>query len=452
MLMIFDIVTHMKCGNCPFSSRSLFLHWFSTEAAQNFIYKTTFNSVMFNRVKGTRDFTPQEFLVQRRVFDSFRSVAQRYNFREVEVPALENMDLLTAKSGEEIKTQIFTLDKRSKEELGMRFEFTGGLARMFISIQKEVPKPVKWFSIGRVWRYEQPQAGRMREFYQYNCEVYGSPKPECDAELINLAVDSLLALGLKKTDFKVRVNNRKLLQGILEELVPKGRIDDAMRVIDKRSKISDKDFRKELEFMGDKVDLLIDNLDSGFEALEGLNSMAQEGYDELAQVLSYLDQKVVKFDLGTARGLAYYTGTVFEIYDTEGKYRALCGGGRYDNMISVFGGQETPASGFAMGYSTVSLLLEEKKLLPDKIVGPDYYIAVIEGVRDEAIKVIKRLRCKYSVDYDLNCRNLGNQMKYANNIKAQKLIVLGPEEAASGMVKVKDMKSGKEKKVSLKDL
>jgi histidyl-tRNA synthetase len=408
--------------------------------------------MVFNKVKGSTDFYPKDKYIQNEIFSNFLKTARRFSFNEVESPAFEYMNLLTKKSGEEIKTQIFNLEKKSKEELGLRFEFTASLARMFIAKQKEIPKPVKWFSIGRVWRYEQPQAGRLREFYQYNVEIFGSKKPECDAEVINLAIESLLSLGLVKKDFFVNINNRKLIQGLLLDIVNKKDLEKVLRVIDKRSKISEKVFKEELSFLSkDKIKLILELLNFSFEDLEKyeMNDSARQGYDELKNILKYLDENIVKFDLGTVRGLAYYTGTVFEIFDTKQKYRALAGGGRYDDLIELFEGQNAGATGFGMGYSTVSLLLKEKGLLPTNFVGPKYFVAIVDEVRTEAIKFISKLRKKYSVEYDLNSRNLGNQFKYANSINSENIIVFGPDELKKGQVKVKNLNSGKEKVVKI---
>ena len=408
----------------------------------------------YSKVKGVRDLYPVEKAVQEQVFSKMRSVAERYGFLQVEAPAIETMGLLCAKSGEEIKKQIFTLEKRGNEDLGLRFEYTAGLARMFIARQKSLTKPVKWFSVGRMWRYEQPQAARQREFYQFNVECIGSGKPESDAEVINLAIDALENLGLKG-EFIVKINNRKLLEGLLAGIVPKERVEDVIRVIDKKEKISAKEFEEELSFLGKEVVEQIKGLESDLEKIEGyeLGSLAGEGLSELKQVLSLVDGPV-QFDINTARGLAYYTGTVFEIYDKKQKYRALCGGGRYDSMVELFGGQSTPATGFGMGYSPVLLLLEKKGLLPEIDNRPDYFIACVSGEeRKFASGIVKRLRSKgHVVEHDLQGRNLGNQLKHANSLSARKLIVIGPDEKKSGFAKVKDMQSGKESRIEISKL
>ncbi|MBN2457643.1 histidine--tRNA ligase [Candidatus Woesearchaeota archaeon] len=410
----------------------------------------------YKKIKGATDFYPDEKSVQDEVFSRFKASAERYGFSLVEPPIIESMSLLTAKSGEEIRQQIFTIEKKGTEELGMRFEFTAGVARMFIEKQKSMQKPVKWYSIDRVWRYERPQAGRDREFYQFNAEVFGSKNPEADAEVINLAIDSLRSLGLRKDDFYVNVNNRKLLTGLLLGIVSKDRLETMMRVIDKRSKITEKEFDSELSFLDKKQLLQLKRLLSvGFSELSNfqMNDLAREGYENLRQLMQYLPKDTVRFELSTARGLAYYTGTVFEIFDSTGKYRALCGGGRYDEMISLFGGEPTPATGFGMGYSTVSMLLSDKGLMPKREQGTDYLVAVVdESVRPEAMKILAAVRKRHSAEIDLMGRSLSKQLKYANSIAARKVIFVGPEEVAKKRYKVKDMKTGKEVEKPLSEI
>jgi histidyl-tRNA synthetase len=402
----------------------------------------------YQKVKGTIDYYPEEKALQSVVFDRWHATARRYSFNLVEAPALETLSLLTAKSGEEVRSQIFTLDKRSSEELGLRFEFTASLARMFIERQKSLQKPVKWYTLDRVWRYEQPQAGRLREFYQFNVELFGSDKPESDAEIISCAIDALRSLGLTSSDFIVRVNNRKLLQGLLSDFVAVEQMDAALRSIDRYSKVTEKEFRADFEFLSDDRFLDLQKLlSSDFAGLGVLkmNELAQEGYSELKQILDYLNESCVRFDLRTARGLVYYTGTVFEIFDAKGTYRALCGGGRYDSMVESFGGQKTAATGFGMGYATVSLLLRDKGLLQEIRAGPEYFVAIVkDSVRAEAVAFVRKLRKRHSVCLDLNQRNLANQIKYANAVRATKVIFIGPDEIATGEVRIKDLANGKE--------
>src|SRR3989344_428679 len=195
----------------------------------------------FQKPKGTQDFYPEDKALQNKIFNILRSVAQKYNFQEIESPAFENIEVLTKKEGEEITSQIFTLEKRGEEKFGLRFDLTVPAARMFIAKQKEIPKPVKWFYLSRMWRYEQPQTGRLREFYQLSAEIFGSDRPEADAEAISLLIDCFLALGLTANDFLVKINNRKLLQGIVAELVPQENITKVITLIDKKEKLSEQD-------------------------------------------------------------------------------------------------------------------------------------------------------------------------------------------------------------------
>lgn len=414
---------------------------------------------MYQKPKGTRDYYPQEKAVFNYIADTFRQAAKKYGFKEVEAPAIETMDLLTAKQGDEIKQQIFVLESKGegkeKEEFGLRPDITVPVTRMFIQKQFELPRPVKWFYITRMWRYERPQQGRLREFYQFGTEIYGSDKPYADAEMIRLVIDSLLALGLKKNDFIVKINNRVLLQSLVENLGVKGKaINDVFRAIDKKSKISENDFNDELKKAG------LDNKQiNEINKLLKINDISKlkgkPGAENLQQVFELLKDKkdFIRLDLSTARGLAYYTGTVFEVFDSEGKLRSIAGGGRYDNLVSVLGGSQCPACGFGLGFATLTLLLEEKKLLPKTDSGVDYYVAPLtEKEVQKAMEIADKLRKKYSVEIDLMGRSIGKQLEYANKTGAKNIIVVGEEEVKKGTVKIKDMKTGKEKVADIASL
>ncbi|MBW2981443.1 histidine--tRNA ligase [Candidatus Woesearchaeota archaeon] len=407
----------------------------------------------FQKPTGTTDFYPEDLSIRNRVFNSLRKTANRYGFNEVESPAFEELALITKKSGEEIKKQVFTLEQKGDEQFCLRAELTPPITRMFVEKQKSIQKPVKWFGLSRMWRYERPQAGRLREFYQLSVELFGCDKADADAEIINLAINCLTDLGLTEDDFFVKINNRKLLQGLLLGIVKEDKLDDLIRIIDKVKKITPEEFEKELKLL--KIDpkeikrLLKCQTLKDVEQLK-LNKLAKEGYNELKEVFNFLDGKFVKFDISVARGLAYYTGTVFEIYDKEEKFRALAGGGRYDNLVELYGGAKSSATGFGMGYSTISLLLKEKDLLPKPDISVDYFIVIIgEENKQEALKIINKLRKKYSVDYDLQGRNIKNQMNYADSINAKKVIFIGENEIKSGMLTVKDMKTRQQSKVSI---
>jgi len=406
----------------------------------------------FRKPTGTTDFYPEEMSVRKKIFSKLRKTASRFGFNEIETPAFENLDLLTKKSGEEILGQIFTLEEKGDESFGLRFDLTVPITRMFIEKQKELPKPVKWYGLSRMWRYERPQAGRLREFYQLSVELFGCDEINADAEIINLAIGCLKNLGLDSKDFFVKVNNRKLLQGLLLGIAKKEQLEDLIRTIDKSEKITEKEFKDSLKGIGVdykevKKILKCKSLED-IEKLK-LNKEAKKGLKELKKLMKLVDKKFVEFDISVARGLAYYTGTVFEIYDKEEKFRAIAGGGRYDDLVGLFGGASTAATGFGMGYSTLSLLLKEKDLLPEPDTGVDYFVVIIGNVEEKALDIVNNLRKKYSVDYDLSGRNMKNQLNYANSVNAKKVIFIGEEEIKTGMLTVKDMKTGKQEKVGI---
>jgi len=414
--------------------------------------------MQFQNPRGTKDYYPEDKFTFAWISDKFRETAKKYGFKEIESPAFENLKILTEKEGDEIKKQIFVLEKRGDEEFGLRFDLTVPAARMFIAKQKEIAKPVKWFYVSRMWRYEAPQKGRLREFYQLSAEIFGSSMPEADAEMIRLAVDCLCALGLTEKDFFVKINNRNLLQGLIESLGI-GNVMETISIIDKAEKIKWAEFTAELEKIGltqdqiRKIDNIIKTEDLGKLDIGNKNETAKKGLAELKDVLAMLSDKkdFIKVDLSCARGLSYYTGTVFEIFDTEKKYRALAGGGRYDDMIRQFGGEDCAAVGFGMGFATLGLLLDEKMLLPTYNEYPDYYIATAGDVKQKPgfISLVKKLRKTASVEIDLMGRSLKKQMEYANKIKAKNVIVIGEDELRQRKAKVKEMETGKERDIVL---
>jgi histidyl-tRNA synthetase len=320
-----------------------------------------------------------------------------------------------------------------------------------------------------MWRYERPQKGRQREFYQFGVEIFGSDKPEADAEMINLAIEALLSFGLTEKDFVIKLNNRKIIEGYFDQLGIKNK-EESLTVLDKARKLTEEEFVQELNNIKlskeqvEKIAILkkpfeVNNLEYSFASKFAFfqNETSKNGLQELEGVFKALDAagklKFLQIDFSTVRGLAYYTGTVFECFDLEGKFRAIAGGGRYDNLVSTFGGDATPATGFAMGYSTLSLLLEEKKKIPEVETGTEYFIvAVNDEVRLKVLELANSLRKKHSVEIDLMQRNLSKQMQLASSIDAKKVIVIGPDELKKGEAKIRDMKTGKETAVKLSTL
>lgn len=358
--------------------------------------------------------------------------------------------MISKKQGEEIRSQIFTIEKKGTEELALRAEFTPSFTRMFIERQKQLSKPVKWYAIDKVWRYERPQKGREREFFQFNVEIYGSQESIAEADLIALAVQSMNNLGANDL-FEVRINNRKLLQGMLEQFGVED-MDETIRIIDKKLKVPADDFKKLIEPLVKDSKGLLKYLDTkSLEKVKAENDLAKEGLQELKKLFSLLQYTPITFSPFTARGLAYYTGMVFEIFDIKGDFRSLCGGGRYDTLIETYGGEATPALGFGMGFSTLFLFLEAHELIPKTNNYPDMYVGSIEE-NETAFKIASQLRKTMKVAVSLIKRNVANQLKYANTIRAKNVMIIGPEEVKNKKVKVKDMATGKEKVVSFEDI
>lgn len=412
----------------------------------------------FQKPKGTRDFYPEEKRARHVLFDRFRALAMRWGYGEIETPAFEELELLTAKSGEAIKQEIFVLEQRGAEKFGLRFDLTVPAARLFIGRQKELAKPVKWFYVDKMWRYENPQKGRLREFYQVGVELFGSDKPAADAEVIGLAVQFLEELGLKQGQFIVKLNNRKLLEGLVKGLKLKD-VSAVIRLIDKRKKMTEKEFegglkeagctKKQIEYV---KEMLVVSEPEKLRKLAFFTKEAEEGLWEVESVLEALElfekRQYVEFDLSTARGLEYYTGCVFECFDAKESLRSIFGGGRYDKLIRNFGGEPTPATGWAMGDATLQLLLEENGLLQPSLQEIDYYIIVIgEEAKEKAYELCQLLRTKYSVDIDLSGRSIKNQIEYASKVGAAKVVFVGGDEVKSGKATVKDLRTGKEERV-----
>jgi histidyl-tRNA synthetase len=413
--------------------------------------------------KGMEDMYPEEKAIQQKIFKVFKDVATRYGYNEVDSPAMESFKLLSAKSGEEIKNQIFMIEQRGSESLGLRFDLTVPITRLFVTKQRELAKPVKWFSVNKMWRYEAPQKGRLREFNQLSVELFGSARPEADAELLNMIIDIMTGLGLTDKDFFIKINNRKLLEGILLTIIKKKQLDDVTRVIDKWKKLTDKEFEQELLDLGldnFKVERIRHAIQFNGKPSKVLKEIkkhfadipeeTKQGMIEMENICKLVSEKFVVLDLSVARGLAYYTGTVFEVFDRKEKFRSMAGGGRYDNMVELFGGEPCPATGFAIGEAVTALVLKECNKLPKPDLEPDYFIAIVsDDVREAAMKLAKKLRKKYKVDIDLMGRKLKKQFDYANSIGAKKVIIVGPDEVKVKEFTVKDMKTGKEEKKKL---
>ncbi len=411
-------------------------------------------------LKGFRDFYPDEMAARRKVLNEINAVVLTYGFREVDSPSVESLELFRIKSGDEILVQTFNFLDKGNREVTLIPELTPTMARMVVEREKSLKRPIKWFSMPKMWRYEEPQSGRLREFYQLNVDIFGVPGPEADAEVLAAGIDIMLKLKLEG-QFIFKVSDRRLMQGILESMGIADKKEAVFAAIDKRWKVTHDEFKVLLANAGlddFKVGTLLSILDSrgplmgALQRLKNLISLENEttlaGYESLEKMLDlmtlYHMEQYCELDLSVIRGLAYYTGTVFECYDTKGELRAVFGGGRYDRIIELFGGEPMPAVGFGMGDAVLEILMRRAGVWPEEKIKTDYYILTTSPqYKETAIFLANALREKcYIVETDLLVRNFGNQMKYANSIGAKYVLILGEKEMANGQISVKDMKTG----------
>ncbi|WP_435124185.1 histidine--tRNA ligase [Halobaculum sp. D14] len=411
----------------------------------------------YEHLKGFRDFYAPEMAARREVIDTVEGVAERYGFREIGTPRLERAAMWTDKSGDEIVDELYAFEDHGGRHVTLTPELTPTVARMYAAKSQELSKPVKWVSTRPFWRYEAVQQGRFREFYQTNVDIFGSSDPSADAEVLAVAADALTALGLDADDFEFRVSHRDILGSLLRSFDADVDVEDAIRAVDKSEKVSENEY---LDLLADaglgydearEFDDLLGvtdpaNLD---ELTEFADSAAlDDAVENLRAVLAAADDFGVgehcDLSLRTARGLDYYTGTVFECFDSKGRVsRSVFGGGRYDDLIEQFGGQPTPAVGVAPGHSTLHLLLEEAGVYPDEELATDYYVLQVGDTRGVAARVARDLRAKgHVVETDVSDRSFGAQMGYADSINAETVVIVGEQDLANDEVTLKDMASG----------
>ena len=409
---------------------------------------------MYDRLKGFRDFYPDEMTARREVIDTVETAAARYGFREIGTPTLEATELYTDKSGDEIVDQLYNFTDKGGRDVTLTPELTPTVARMVVAKQQALSKPIKWYSTRAFWRYEQVQQGRFREFYQTNVDIFGSGDPTADAEILAFAADALTDLGLTSDDFEFRVSHRDLLGGLLEAFDADVDTEAAIRAVDKSAKIGDQ------EYYG-----LLQDAGLGYEQAETFDELL--GTDNLADLADFAETERVADavanleavlaaagDLGvreycdvsleTARGLDYYTGVVFECFDSTGEVsRSVFGGGRYDGLIESFGGQPTPAVGVAPGHATLQLLCKRADVWPEEAPATDYYVLSVGDTRAVAADVARQLRGRgHVVETDIADRSFGAQMNYADSINAETVVIVGERDLENGEVTVKEMATG----------
>ena len=399
---------------------------------------------------GFRDFLPDACAARNYIFARWREVTRRYGFLEWDGPLLEPTDLYQKKSGAEIVEQLFNFTDKGEREVAMRPELTPTLARVIAAHEREFKKPLKWFSIGQFFRYEKQQRGRLREHFQLNCDIVGEAAPAADIELLALCIDLLHAFGFTEKDFVVRISDREFWTDFLREKdVPPDRWDDVLQVIDKFGR---EPREKTVEKLGGLAYPVLKILGEGgkSEKLDQLvNSLRGRGLADFVDV-----------DVRIVRGLAYYTGIVFEVFDRAGELRAIAGGGRYDNLIGQLsdGAVSMPALGFAMGDVVLGELTNEtphaRKRMQDAVAAEhkiDIYIVIAkEERRADAFEQIQQLRDRdYRVEYSLTPAKVARQFQAAENAGAALALLYGDEWP---QVKMKDMASGEQQLVSRENL
>lgn len=404
------------------------------------------NTLSMQALPGFRDFLPDQCAIRNYIFARWREVARRYGFLEWEGPPLEATELYKKKSGAEIVEQLFNFTDKGEREVALRPELTPTLARVVAAHEREFKKPLKWFSIGQFFRYEKQQRGRLREHFQLNCDIIGEADLAADIELVALCIDILRAFGFTEKDFVVRISDREFWTDFFrEEKVPAERWDGLLQAIDKSAR-EPRD--KTAEKLGGLADAVFAMLKSGGKStkleqlVEGLRARGLADF--------------IIIDVGIVRGLAYYTGIVFEVFDRAGKFRAIAGGGRYDNLIAQLSDSAVSMSalGFAMGDVVLGELINEipqageamRKAIANDIKIDIYIVIAKEERRADALAQIQQLRDRgYRIDYPLTSTKVARQFQAAEDLGARVALLYGDEWPD---VKIKDLETAQQELVA----
>ena len=409
---------------------------------------------------GFRDFYPEEFALRKQIFDAWNEVARRYGFEAYDGPPLESLALYIEKSGPEIVNQLFNFTDKGGREVALRPEMTPTLVRMLGARVKGMPKPVRWYSTPQMFRYEKQQRGRLREHFQLNMDIIGETSVLADADLLAAALDVLQLLGLTSKDIVARVSDRRLLQAALLSLgIGEENLPVAYNVIDKVERDSRETCLQRLAELGlpaERGEAALSLTSLTFEEVSERFGRSEEGTRVVGEISRYLGAleslglgDFVQFDMKIVRGLAYYTGIVFEIFDRGGNLRAICGGGRYDNLFEALTGTAVPALGFGFGDVVLGELLKEKKKVSGYRRSVDVYvIAVDDSVQNNALGLVADLRGRaQSVLFPYRASGVGKALKAAAAAGAREAVIVGPEEANDGALVVRNLETGNEERV-----
>ena len=394
-------------------------------------------------------------------------MSRRYGFAEYDGPPLEPLDLYVEKSGEEIVGQLYNFVDKGDREVALRPEMTPSLARILGARSRGMSKPIRWFSMPQLFRYERQQRGRLREHFQWNVDIVGEAGVAADAEVLAVGIDGLRELGLTEDDFNARVSDRRLLTALLTACgVDSDRIRSAFAIVDKIERTPpDKSaelLEKEAGLDSSGVRAVLELMESsGLAELEQRYGARDDVGPDLERLRAYVDildamglGEYVRVDLRIVRGLAYYTGIVFELFDVRGELRAICGGGRYDRLLELVGGEPLPAVGFGMGDVVLGELLADRELLPETSRGVDFYLVTVGGVeRTQTMHIARTLRnAGHSVAYQLKDQAVGKQLKQASKEGARTALIVGPDELGRGAVVARDLATGEEREIPVSEL
>ena len=417
-----------------------------------------------NPPKGTRDFYPDQMAWHQHLLDAWRRVSVRNGFDQVEGPVFETLELYKVKSGDGIVSELFSFRRANgKTDFALRPEFTPTLARMVAAKANSLPRPIKWFCTPNACRAERPQRGRLREFWQWNVDLLGLDGPGADAEVVFTLLDFLQEVGLKPNDAKVKLSHRDVVAQVLAGLgLAANRTDDAFKLLDGRDKMEADAFAKQAAELGldaAAVERFTSVSGKTYAISDVATLTADLGLDAPPTDLVALIDQLTAFgvaewceiDLGIVRGLAYYTGTVFEVHETGGKSRALAGGGRYDKLIELFGGPAMPAVGFGMGDVVLTNLLEDKGLLPEHLGDrPDAFVmATDDAAANQVAPIVAQLRRagRHARMSYKTTRSVGKLLKDAEKTRARFAVLV----SADGL-ELKDLASGEQQTVAADDL
>ncbi len=410
--------------------------------------------------KGVRDFYPEEMFAQNYMFSVMRKTAESFGYVEYNASILEPAELYKAKTGEEIvNEQTYTFKDRGEREVTLRPEMTPTVARMIAGKLREIPMPARWYSIPNLFRYENPQKGRLREHFQLNVDLFGVENIEGDTEVISVAYALMKNFGAKDQDFEIKINSRKIINDLYSLFnISAENSYKISKIIDKKEKISLEIFQESIEtILGEETQDFIESLNSGKKLVEKL-SEDNGNIKNLLNLIEDLSQAGVKnvvFTPTLMRGFDYYTDIVFEIFDTNpDNRRSLFGGGRYDNLLDIFGAPKVPAVGFGMGDVTLKDFLETRSLIPEYKPSADLYICRLDQKHSKEIgQIAQRLREKgVNVSVDLTAKKVGDQIKSADKQKISFVMCVGEDEIKSGEFKIKNLETGEEKTMKEEDI